>query len=405
MAHSTDSELQAFPFGCPRSGPFDPPHEERAYRLSTPMSRVALPGGGVTWLAARHADVRQVLRDPSFSADITAPGFPLVGPVPPQDDKSRAGAFIRMDPPEHTLYRRLLTPEFMVKAVQRLEPLIVQTVDRFLDELEAAGAPADFVEHFALPVPSMVISHLLGVPYEEHEFFQRNSHTLLDNHAAPEAMMAAMGDLRESLGKLVELKRREPADDLTSRLAQQLDAGTLTHDDVVGVALLLLIAGHETTANMLGLGTFLLLRSHPEEWAALVSRPERAPALVDELLRYLTIVHHGLPRIATQDVQVGEQLVRAGEGVIVLLSAANRDAAVFADPDRFDVDRGAQQHVSFGFGMHQCIGQPLARAELRIAFTRLAARLPGLALAPEAGQTVLRPDSFIYGVHKLFVRW
>jgi cytochrome P450 len=170
------------------------------------------------------------------------------------------------------------------------------------------------------------------------------------------------------------------------------------------MALLLLIAGHETTANMIGLSTVVLLH-HPGQLAALRADPTRAPVLVEELLRYLTIVRTGLPRLAAADVDIGGHLIRAGEGVIALLSAANRDDAVFAEADRFDVDRGAQQHVAFGFGVHQCIGQPLARAELRIALLALAQRLPTLRLDVPEDEVAVRRDSFIYGLQRLPITW
>jgi len=399
--------VQTVPFPIERTDPLDPPPQITDLRACSPVTRVALPTEGWAWLVTDHADVRQVLRDPAFSADITRPGFPLLRPVPQPVERPRAGAFIRMDPPEHTRYRRMLTKEFMIRAVQRLEPVIRQTVDRFLDAMVAAGPPADLVGAFALPVPSMVICHLLGVPYADHEFFQSRSRTLLARDSELDDVQRAADELQAYLDKLVTAKQDgdPPADDLLGRLiAERMPTGELDHDDVVGIAFLLLIAGHETTANMIGLGTLVLLR-HPQQLAALRDDPDLAPATVEELLRYLTIVHTGLPRVATEDTEVGGQRIRAGEGVIAYLAAANRDDEVFADADHFDIHRDAQPHVAFGFGVHQCLGQPLARAELRIALPALARRLPTLELAVPVADVPFRHDMFIYGVHRLPVTW
>jgi cytochrome P450 len=395
------------PFPIDRADPLEPPPDVAALRAEAPVTQVALPTDGWAWLVTRHADVRQVLRDPVFSADMTRPGFPLLRQIPRQVEQPRGGAFIRMDPPEHTRYRRMLTKEFMIRAVQRLEPVIEGTVDRFLDGMAEAGPPADLVEAFALPVPSMVICHMLGVPYADHEFFQSRSRTLLARDSDPDEVQRAADELQAYLDRLVATKEADPqgADDLLGRLiAERLPTGELSHDDVVGVAMLLLIAGHETTANMIGLGTLVLLQ-HPHQFAALREDPGLAAAAVEELLRYLTIVHTGLPRVATADTEVGGQRIRAGEGVIAFLASANRDEEVFSDPAQFDIQRDAQSHVAFGFGVHQCLGQPLARAELRAALPALARRLPTLELAVPVSDVPFRHDMFIYGVHRLPVTW
>ncbi|MGW4295669.1 cytochrome P450 [Micromonospora chersina] len=376
-------------------------------RFAGPVTRVRLPTDATAWLVTRHADVRQMLRHPGFSADLTRPGFPLLRRIAPGAFGDRRGGFIRMDGAEHARLRRMLTAEFMIRNVRRIEPLIRQTVDRALDELHAAGPPADLVTHVALPVPSMVICHLLGVPYADHDFFQERSRTLIDRDAPPERVQRHVRELRDYLHRLVEAKvaTGERADDLLSRLARdRVDSGDLAVDELVGMAVLLLIAGHETTANMIGLSTLLLLR-HPARYAALRDDPGHADGLVDELLRYLSIVRTGLPRLATEDVEIGGRLIRAGEGAIAVLSLANRDGATFDRPDEFDPYRAAQQHVAFGFGVHQCIGQPLARAELRIALVELARRFPRLRPAATAGRLPTRDSSVVYGLDALPVIW
>jgi len=399
--------LPLFPFRSPDDDPFTPVTGADLRRLDGPVTRVRLPTGGWTWLVTRHADVKQMLRSDAFSADMTRPGFPLLRPAPPQTPQNRRGGFIRMDGEEHRRLRMMLTAEFMVANIRRIEPLITGVVDDALDQLEAAGRPADLVARFALPVPSLVICHLLGVPYADHEFFQKRSAVLLDQGAEPTAVRDAATGLRTYLGTLIETKRTSgrPGDDLLGRLvSDRVRTGELEIGELIGMALLLLIAGHETTANMIGLSVVLLLQ-RPEVWRRLRDDDAAADGVVEELLRYLTIVRTGLPRQAIRDVQVGGRLIRAGEPVTALLSLANRDEEVFADADEFDPYRQAHQHLAFGFGVHQCIGQPLARAELRIALTRLARRLPGLTLAADPATLPRRDMSIVYGLAELPVTW
>lgn len=407
MTGMTTTDLPAFPFAGPPGSPFIPVSEADQGRLDGPVSKVRLPTGGWAWLVTRHQDVRTLLRHPGFSSDFARPGFPLLREVPDSAKEDRAGGFIRMDGAEHSRLRRMLTAEFMIKNVRRIEPVIERTVVDALEEMRAAGPPADLVSSFALPVPSMVICHLLGVPYADHEFFQERSRILLDRSAEPSVVTTAVDELREYLRALIEDKRAAGAggEDLLDRLIRErVVPGELRIAELVGLSLLLLIAGHETTANMIGLSVLLLLQ-HPDRLAAVRADPGVAPDLVEELLRYLTIVRTGLPRLALEDVEIGGQLIRAGEGVIAMLALANRDCAVFADADAFLLRDEAHQHLAFGFGVHQCIGQPLARAELRVALVELARRFPGLrgTVAPEELPT--RDTSVVYGLDALPVTW
>lgn len=368
------------------------------------VGRVQLPTGQQAWLFTRHEHLRELLRSPDFSSDFTRPGFPLIRPIPEDMPRRPDGSLIRMDPPEHTKFRRMLTPEFMIKHIRTLEPLIRQTVVDALEEMRAAGQPADLVEHFALPVPSMVICHLLGVPYADHDYFQERSRILLAWSSPPEQVRDAIEEMRDYLTRLIATRRGEPGEDLISRLAaERVATGEMTEEELVGLSVLLLIAGHETTSNMIGLSTLVLLE-HPEQLRQLRERPELIDDTVEELLRYLTIVRTGLTRVAVADTEVGGHRVAAGEGVIALLSAANRDADVFPDGAEFDLHRGSHQHMAFGFGIHQCIGQPLARAELRIALSEMITRLPGLALAVDADEVRYR-DAVVFGVQRLPVTW
>ncbi|WFE62802.1 cytochrome P450 [Micromonospora sp. WMMD714] len=407
MTRTMETELPHWPPVNAARSPFTPLDDAERQRYVGPVTRVLLPTGAAAWLVSRHADVRQLLRHPAFSSDFQRPGFPLLRPLPSDADRDLRGTFIQMDGEAHLRLRRMLTAEFMIKNVRRIEPLIHRTVDEALADLAAAGSPADLVSTFALPLPSKVICHLLGVPYADHDFFQSRSRLLLDRRLPADEVQHAAQELRGYLRALVDRKRARPeeADDLLSRLVRErVEPGELGVDELVGMALLLLVAGHETTANMIGLSVLLLTR-HPGQYALLRDRPELAAGMVDELLRYLSIVRTGLLRVATEDVEIGGRRIRAGEGAVVLLSLANRDAGVFDDPDGFDPYRQAHQHLAFGFGMHQCIGQPLARAELRIALVELARRFPDLRVTAAPQELAVRDNSIVFGLDALPVAW
>jgi len=323
----------------------------------------------------------ELLRDPEFQAP---PGF-----------------FLRLDPPDHTRFRKLLTGQFTVRRMKMLEPRIEEIAGGFLDAMQAAGPPADLVEMFALPVPSMVICELLGVPYEDRDRFQRDSKTLLSLHTTADEARAAMRRTLDYMAELVRRKRAEPGDDLLSGL---IETGELKDDELAGVAMLLLIAGHETTANMLGLGTYALL-THPDQLAAMRAGPATVDGAVEELLRHLTIVHIGPTRTALEDVELAGRTIKAGDSVTLDLRVANRDPSRFPDGDRLDLTRGSAGHLAFGHGVHQCLGQQLARAEMRIAYPALLRRFPRLRLAVPADDVPMRADMAIYGVHRLPVTW
>jgi cytochrome P450 len=276
---------------------------------------------------------------------------------------------------------------------------VEQICAELLDAMAEQGPPADLVTAFAQPVPALMICELLGVPYADHEFFQRQAMTLTSNNVTPEAQGAAMTALYEYLHELVVAKRKAPTDDLLS----DLTTSDLDDVELSGLGAFLLGAGLDTTANMLGLGTFALL-THPEQLADLRSGWSTPDQAVEELLRYLTIAHTGV-RVALTDVELGGELVRAGESVVLALQAANRDPVRYPDPDKLDVSRQASGHVALGYGIHQCLGQQLARVEMRVAFPALFGRFPGLRLAVSPEEVPLRTNSNIYGVHSLPVTW
>ncbi|MDJ0343592.1 cytochrome P450 [Streptomyces sp. H10-C2] len=382
----------------------DPPALLGALREQAPASRVTLWDGSRPWLVTRHAEARQVLRDERFSADARRDGFPFVSPSV-TGLRDSPPSFIRMDPPEHDRQRRMVTQEFMIKRVARLGPRVEMIVAGLLDDLMATGPPADLVESFALPLPSLVICELLGVPYADHDFFQAHSRVLLNQKTPAAEVRASRDELSGYLHDLVVEKAVRPQDDLLSRLlADHTRHDDLTVDDTVGMALLLLIAGHETTANMTALSVLDLLE-HPRQWELLCADPGRVPGAVEELLRHQTIVHTGLPRVALEDTEIGGITVRAGEGVLVSLAAANRDERAFPDPDRLDVQRPGRSHLAFGFGVHQCLGQPLARLELQVALAGIVRRLPGLRIGVPAGDLSFRHTMAVYGLFHLPVVW
>jgi cytochrome P450 len=400
----TLSDVPAFPMkrGCP----FDPPPELSRLRAESPISRVRLWDGSTAWLLAGYADQRAMLSDPRFSADVRTPGYPHVTAASAAR-RRRIRAFISMDNPEHDVYRRMLTGTFMIKKVEALRPSIQQIVDDLIDGMLGGTPPIDLVTEFALPVPSLVICRLLGVPYSDHAFFQRCSRVLVSTRSTAEQAMAAADELRDYLARLVDRKNGDPSDDLLSRLVvEQLRTGGMTRSEIADMAVLLLVAGHETTANMIALGTLTMLQ-HPGQLAELRESddPKLVANAVEELLRYLNITHSGRRRVALEDVEIGGQLIKAGEGVIAANDSGNRDESAFPDPDVLDIHRQARHHVAFGYGIHQCLGQPLARVELQVVYSTLYRRIPTLRLAVPLEEINFKHDMLIYGVHELPVSW
>jgi cytochrome P450 len=314
----------------------------------------------------------------------------------------RPGFFLTMDPPDHTRYRRLLTGQFTVRRMNALVPQIERIVAEHLDAMARGDRPADLVQAFALPVPSMVICELLGVPYADRVQFQEWTATLLRLDTEWEAVRGTADEVEAYMLGLVVAKRRTPAEDLLSGLVH--GPGGLTDDELVNIGNLLLLAGHETTANMLGLGVLTLLH-HPAQLAALRADPTVLPGAVEELLRYVSILQFGILRIATADIEVGGRWIRAGDPVVVSAMAANRDPARFREPDLLDVTREYSPHLAFGHGVHQCLGQQLARVEMRVGLGALLTRFPTLRLAVPPEQVRMRDDMAIYGVHELPVTW
>jgi cytochrome P450 len=385
---------------------FDPVPEMAALRDDEGVRQVETAFGMPAFLVARHADVKAVLADSArFSNDsrraFDAPGAPKLSAE--ERDRMRAGNLLGVDPPEHTRLRRMLTPEFTVRRMRRLEPRIIEIVHDHLDAMEKAGPPCDLVADFALPIPSLVICELLGVPYADRESFQQRTSKLLDISLPMDERLELGRESREYMADLVARAQAEPGEDMLGMLIRE-HGHDLTTDELIGIAGLLLIAGHETTSNMLGLGTLALLR-HPEQLALVRDDPAVVAPAVEELLRWLTIVHSGVVRTATVDVELAGHTIPAGDLVVCSLPTANRDPALLRDPETLDVTRGAAGHVAFGHGVHHCLGAPLARMEMRIAFPALLRRFPGLALDVPFADVPFRAFHFIYGLQALPVRW
>jgi cytochrome P450 len=387
------------------ASPFDPPRRITRLREARPVSPLIFPDGHEGWLVTGYDAVRQVMADTRFSSrqDIGIIHLPYETPgmpAPTEPSPQVPGLFISMDPPDHTRMRRKLIGAFTVKRMKMLEERIIDIVERQLDELARLTPPVDLVKEFALPVPSLVICELLGVPYADRGNFQANSAKFLEKDVTLEEKMAAYGGMTTYLADLVTRKRAEPGEDILSDLARHDD---LTVEELTGAAFLLLLAGHETTANMLALGAFALLE-HPDQLAQLRANPDLLPDAVEELLRYLAIADV-FYRYATEDLEVGGETIPKGSTVVVSLLAANHDSQRFDNPDTLDIRRKARGHLSFGHGVHQCLGQQLARIEMRAGFDGLLRRFPTLELAIPAGAVKLKTDMNIYGVHELPVTW
>ena len=346
---------------------------------------------GVTWLVTRLADVRAVMSDQERFSNSR-------GTEPAQ---SRAGDPLFHDPPEHTRLRRLLAPEFSVARTRQLEPRIRQIVDLHLDAMQHQGPPVDLMSAFAFPIPALVICELLGVPFAERPEFQARSGRVLDLSLSEDERARASQESRAYMAGLIARARVAPGPDILGRLVAE-HGDELGDDELSGIAAALLFAGHETTANMLGLGTLALLR-HPEQLALVRAQPERIDSAVEELLRWLSIAHTAVGKITNTEVEIAGQRIGPGEHILCVLASANRDPGLLAGPDKLDVSRSAVPHVAFGHGAHYCLGAPLARLEMRLAFSALFQRFPQLRTTDR--EPSCRPANLIFGLATLPVTW
>ena len=390
------------PLSWPRShrdpeDPINPAPEFARIRSEQPVFGVRrpLPNGDflMMWLITRYADARELLSSRETSNSLGRSGSAA----------SQPGFLLSLDPPDHTRIRRTLTGQFSMRRLAAMRPYIEEITTRFLDEMEAAGPPIDLMQAFALPLPSLVICELLGVPFEDQPEFQRRSDTMLDVFVTREQQAQNTREMNAYMQSLVNRHREDPGDDILGMLIRD-HADELTDEELLGIGNILLVAGHETTANTIGLGTLLLLQ-HPDQLALVRDDPEVITSAVEEILRYLTIVHTGTPRIILQDMIIGGQTIQAGDIATLSLPSANRDAGFMTDPDVFDVTRQPQAHLTFGHGIHQCLGQQLARLEMSVALPALLCRFPNLSLAASVADLTFRGDGPVNGVRELPVSW
>ena len=396
----TGDHVRSYPFGPNHGLDLDPTY---AQARAEGLVRIEMAYGGPAWLATRYEDVKMVLADLRFSrAETLGKDVPRILPAIVDDP-----SILSMDPPDHTRLRRLVATAFTARRTEQLRPRIQEIIDELLDAMIAKGSPADLAESLAWPLPIVVICELLGVPVEDRDKFREWTDVSLATDGVDMATIdAAREGLQGYLAELVAKRRVEPTDDLLGQLVLARDEGDrLSEQELILFGITLLVAGHETTANQTGNFVYLLLRQ-PQLWQKLVGDPDLVPAAIEELSRFTPLgAAGGFARIAKEDVEVGGQLVRKGEAVIVQMGAANRDAAVFENPDEIDFARENNPHIAFGHGVHHCLGAPLARLELQLAVGTLVRRLPGLRLAVPADDVAWRADRLVRGVRALPVAW
>ncbi|WP_328345839.1 cytochrome P450 [Micromonospora sp. NBC_00421] len=391
-----------------RTCPYQPAPDYPSLVDQRPLAQVALYDGRRVWAVTGRELTRRLLADPRISSDRTNPAWPMMFPSiaaavgdAQQKVMKIVTALVGVDGPVHQARRKMLIPSFTIRRINTLRPMIQEIVDQRLDHMVDNGAPADLIPAFAAPVPATVLYRLMGIPDDDHASFARMSHQLAAGPNANQAydvLMAYMGDL-------IAEKRRNPGegvlDDLLTKRGATDDAD---HEELVSTLVLQVAGGHGTTGTMISLGLFTLLQ-HPDQLAELRADPALMPTAVDELLRFVSIPD-GVTRLATDDIEVEGATIRAGDGVFFITSLINRDAEVHEEPNSLGLRRStARDHVTFGFGTHQCLGQSLARITMEIALATLLRRLPGLRLAVPAEEVPFNPTAGFEVLTTLPVTW
>lgn len=400
------ADIPEYPMEREARCPFAPPRQMLEMGEVKPLSRVRIWNGSTPWLITGYEVARELFADARVSVDDRIEGFPHWNEHMLSTVNKRPRSVFTADAEEHTRFRRMLSKPFTFKRVEGLRPAIQKITDECIDEILAGPQPADIIAKLALPVPTVVISEMLGVPYEDHEFFQEHANAGLARYAAADAMQKGAMSLHQYLINLVEEKQANPSEDAVSDLAERVTAGEISAKEAAQLGTGLLIAGHETTANMIGIGVLALLEN-PEQAALLRDSddPKFIANAAEELMRYLSIIQNGQRRVAIADIEIAGETIRAGEGIIIDLAPANWDAAAYPRPDQLDFTRTAGQQLGFGYGRHQCVGQQLARAELQIVFHTLLRRIPTLRLAIPFDEIPFKHDRLAYGVYELPVTW
>lgn len=403
----TDTVVPEYPMHRSPACPFAPPPGVLELGAAKPLSRVRIWDGSTPWLITGYEVARALFADSRVSVDDRKPGFPHWNELMQSTVHKRPRSVFTSDAEEHTRFRRMLSKPFTFKRVEGLRGTIQKITDEHIDAILAGPRPADIVSALALPIPSLVISELLGVPYEDHELFQNNANIALGRYATAEDVFKGAAGNAKYLADLVRAKMDNPAEDAVSDLAERVKAGELDVREAAQLGSGLLSAGHETSANMIGLGVLALLQN-PEQADLLrdTDDPKVIANAVEELMRHLSIIQNGQRRVALEDIGIAGEIIRAGEGIVIDLSPANWDAAVFPQPDRLDLTReNAREELGFGYGRHQCVGQQLARAELQIVFHTLLRRIPTLRLAIPFEEIPFKDDRLAYGVYSLPCDW
>ncbi|MFK0017399.1 cytochrome P450 [Streptomyces sp. NPDC091027] len=397
--------MSTFPWA--RASPLSLPDEYTRLLAAAPVSRHQLDSGRHVWVVAGHHLFRKALLDPAMSADHAHPAYPTMTPVRrsrpgggPQPKRGYSG----MDPPEHTVHRRLISAMFSDMAAERLRPTVRRIVSRQLDAFSCGPNPADLVTGFADRVPAMVIAEVLGMGQRDR--LAHLSRLLVDRHADPVEVAGASTEIRARIAEEVCAAERSGAGGtlLGRMVGRYRRTPHYDRDQVVELVGSLIIAGTTTTANMISLGVLALLR-HPDQLAALRANPALVPMAVDELLRYLSIADLVTARVTTASVRLGDVVIPGDEGVVFCGAAANHDPRVFERPARLDIHRDARRHVAFGYGVHRCIGQHLARIELAEAFGQIFRRFPGMRPAGSAPMPRSRDRAALHGLTELVVTW
>ncbi|KUN40463.1 hypothetical protein AQJ30_07405 [Streptomyces longwoodensis] len=395
------------PLPVERPSQLDLPEELRQLRSELPVAPLAFPDGPPGWLVTGYDHVRAALADPRLSSRRPHLNSHVRASLITSAEMAvlRPSDLLTSDPPEHTRLRRLVAGQFTTRRIHKLAPRIQTIVDNHLDTLAAAPGPVDLMAVVALPVPCLVISELLGVPFADRDQYQRLTTELLSLDRTRDQLLASKAELKNYLLHLIAARREQPSDDLLSGLLHaQAGDPKLTDDEIAALAQLILIAGHETTANVLGLAVLLLLRP-PRLWEIVRRRPGLVDGVIEETLRYATVLQFGLLRVAREPLTIAGQPIQTGERVVLHLPAANRDPNRFTDPDCFVPDRpDAAKHLSFGHGPHHCIGDQLARTELHTLLTTMLRCFPALRLATaDPGQIPTHTHRVVHGPAQLFV--
>ncbi len=398
-------EAPAYPMT--RKCPYQMPVGYEELREAGPLSRVTLYDGRQVWLVAGNAEGRALFPDPRLSSNVLHPTFPFLAPrIAAQTQQRAAPPLVGVDDPEHARQRRLVISGFGIRRIAALRPQIERIANELIDAMLAQGNEAELLSAYSLPLPSAAICALLGVPYEDHPYFDERSRHVLSSVGEDEAELARQSftEILRYLYDLIARKEQEPGDGLIDELiAGQLAEGGVDRDELAMICSLLLVSGHETTSNMIALSTLTLLE-HPEQLAQLRADESLMAGAVDELMRF-TSIGDVLPRVAAEDIEIAGQTIKAGEGVIMSTMLMNRDQRAWENPDVLDIRRRAGRHVAFGYGIHQCIGQNLARAEMEIALNTLFRRIPTLRLAIASDQVPLNAPYVLQGVAELPVAW